>query len=102
MAERSSPFAPRYRLDGQLVDSRTAWLLALVAEELTKARRKFEPFNSPHEGYAVIREELERELWAHVCDNTGRSAEAMDEAIQTAAMALRYVYDLIEWGPSGA
>lgn len=81
-------------------DERTTWLLELVGDELCKARSKFAPFNSPHEGHAVIREELERELWQHVCENTGRTPEAMDEAIQTAAMAVRYVFDLAEWGPS--
>lgn len=30
---------------------------------------------SPHEGWAVIREELDPELWEHVCANTGRSSE---------------------------
>lgn len=71
--------------------------LALVREvglELERAQAKFPAFNSPHEGYAVIREELERELWAHVCENTGRSEAAEREAIQTAAMAVRYALDL--------
>ena len=71
--------------------------LALVREvglELERALGTFPPLNSPHEGYAVIREELERELWAHVCDNTGRSADAEKEAIQVAAMAVRYALDL--------
>ena len=62
-----------------------------VEVELFKAVRKFDPFNSPHEGYAVILEELE-ELWDHAKANTGRSAEARQEAIQVAAMALRYVF----------
>ncbi len=70
-------------------------LLAEVEVELFKAVRKFDPFNSPHEGYAVILEELE-ELWDHAKANTGRSAEARQEAIQVAAMALRYVLDVCD------
>ena len=80
-------------------DARIDWLLGLVGDELYSALRKFPAFNSPHEGKAVIEEELD-ELWDHVKQNTGRSRSAQDEAIQTAAMALRYVYDLSERGPS--
>ena len=78
---------------------RIEWLLALVADELEAAIRKFPPMASPHEGKAVIEEELD-ELWEHVKKNTGIGEAAFDEAIQVAAMALRYVNDLIEWGPS--
>lgn len=78
---------------------RIEWLLGLVGDELEKAIRKHAPMNSPHEGKAVIEEELE-ELWLHVKADTGRGAAAADEAIQVAAMALRYVNDLIDWGPS--
>lgn len=79
----------------------SALLLGLVDNELRRAMTKFAPFNSPHEGWAVIREELD-ELWEHVKANTGGSEKAQDEAIQLAAMALRYAYDIFEWGPSRA
>jgi len=68
-------------------------LLALIDGELDRATDRFDRFNSPHEGWAVIREELD-ELWSHVCGDTGRSRDAMVEAVQIATMALRYVYDL--------
>lgn len=68
-------------------------LLALIDQEFDRATRGFNEFNSPHEGWAVIREELD-ELWEHVKANDGRGREAMVEAIQIATMALRYVYDL--------
>ena len=64
-----------------------------VAEELASAQSKFDPMHGPHEGWAVIREELD-ELWEHVRDNTGRSRAARHEAIQIAAMALRYANDV--------
>ena len=70
-------------------------LLAEVEVELYRAVRKFAPFNSPHEGHSVIREEFD-ELWKHVMEDTGRSAAARAEAIQLAAMALRYVMDLCD------
>jgi hypothetical protein len=51
--------------------------------------------HSPHEGHSVIREEFE-ELWRHVCEDTGQTLPARAEAIQLAAMAIRYVVDLCE------
>lgn len=65
-------------------------IFADVAAELERAERKFPRFNSPHEGYAVILEELD-ELWDEVKANRGRTASARAEAIQVAAMGLRYV-----------
>lgn len=78
-----------------VVDPRLLPLLQEVGAELTKAMRKFPSFNSPHEGWAVIYEEFHKELGDHVWNDTGRSHEARQEAIQTAAMALRYVADLV-------
>ena len=63
----------------------------IVLEEYYRARKKFKPFNSGHEGYAVILEELE-ELWDEIkADNR---AKAHKEAIQLAAMALAYVIEV--------
>ena len=67
-----------------------------LADELDRAMTQHAPMHSPHEGWAVIREELEPELWEHVCRDTGRSAEARHEALQIAAMGLRYVLDLCD------
>ena len=67
-----------------------------LADELDRARAKHAPMHSPHEGHSVIREELDKELWEHVCHDTGRSPEARHEALQVAAMALRYILDLID------
>ena len=74
-------------------EHRVGKVLIEVRSELLNAIREFPPFNSPHEGKAVIEEELD-ELWAHVKANTGRSDAAYREAIQVAAMALRYAVDL--------
>jgi hypothetical protein len=64
-----------------------------IALEVERALGKFPPFNSPHEGKAVIEEELE-ELWDEIKADRGRQQDAMDEAVQIAAMAVRYVLDL--------
>jgi hypothetical protein len=74
----------------------TANLLDLVATELASARQKFPPFNSAHEGYAVVLEELD-ELWTEIRSNqatAGRNERMTKEAIQVAAMALRFLVDL--------
>lgn len=63
----------------------------LVTVELLQATKKFGPFNSHHEGYAVILEELD-ELWDEVKANN--HSLAIGEAIQVAAMALRYIIDM--------
>ena len=53
---------------------------------------KWPPFNSAHEGYAVLLEEVD-ELKAHVWMNQKkRDLDAMRaEAIQVAAMAIKFV-----------
>jgi hypothetical protein len=67
-----------------------AHCLQSVADEVERAEAKFAPFNSGHEGYAVIKEELD-ELWEHVKGNTAYSVEAYNEAKQVAAMGIRYM-----------
>lgn len=63
-----------------------------VRDELMRAEAKHGlMFASPHEGHSVIREELDPELWEHVCNDTGRTVEAGKEACQVAAMAVKYM-----------
>lgn len=66
-----------------------------IKAEIEEARAKHGPMHSPHEGWAVMLEELD-ELWEHVRHNTGRGQDARGEAIQIAAMAVRYIEDLID------
>ena len=66
-----------------------------IAAEVERAERKHPPMHSPHEGWSVIYEELE-ELREHVRADTGHSADARKEAIQIAAMGLRYALNLCE------
>ncbi len=67
--------------------------LFLVRSEFEDAAGKFGTFSSGHEGYAVIKEELE-ELWDAVkSDQADNIIER--EAIQVGAMAVRYLVDLI-------
>jgi hypothetical protein len=70
-----------------------AALLAL--NEARAAGRKWPPFSSAHEGYAILLEELD-ELKAHVWTNQKRRdlAAMRLEAVQVAAMALRFIADV--------
>lgn len=63
----------------------------LALEELSRAERKHPDFHSGHEGYAVIKEEIE-ELWDAVKRDDTLSATV--EAVQVAAMALRFLVSL--------
>lgn len=65
-----------------------------VMRELMRAQSRFPAFNSAHEGYAVILEELD-ELWDEVkLNQSKRNVSSMaEEAIQVAAMAMRFLFD---------
>jgi hypothetical protein len=62
-----------------------------VLIEVRRATAIHGKFNSTHEGYAVILEELD-ELWHAVKRNNRQQSIA--EAYQVAAMAIRFIADL--------
>lgn len=64
-----------------------------VEEEFYRATSNFGAFNSPHEGYAVIKEELD-ELWDEIKKKDSDLDAMRKEAIQVAAMAMRFVDDV--------
>ena len=71
-------------------------VLVEVLTELTRARTKHpKAFNSSHEGYAVLLEEVD-ELWQEVkAQSDERRYMAMrKECIQIAAMCLRFIDDV--------
>ena len=72
-------------------------LTRLVAAELERAQDMHAPLSSCHEAYAVIVEEVE-ELWDEVKKKREhRDTEHMRrEAIQIAAMALRFIHDVLD------
>ncbi len=65
-----------------------------MVEEVIAARAKYPAFNSPHEGYAVLLEEV-TELQAEVFKKKEkRDLENMrKEAEQVGAMAIRFIQD---------
>jgi len=67
-----------------------------IEEEFVKATRRYGEFNSDHEGFAVLREEVD-ELWDSVKlkqTHPERNILMEKEAIQVGAMALRFLHDM--------
>lgn len=73
----------------------------LVVAELRKARSVHKPVNSPHEGYAVIQEELD-EYWDLVKSKSPSGYAMLLELVQTAAMCQRTAEDTGLAGQFGA
>lgn len=67
----------------------------LVQAEVERAISLYPAFRSHHEGYAIIKEEVE-ELWEIIKrkPDSVKLEELREEAVQTAAMALRFLIDL--------
>ena len=63
-----------------------------VIEEVFKAMKKHSSMKSNHEGYAVILEELD-ELWDEIKKQHPNNELIRKEAIQVAAMAVRFILD---------
>ena len=72
-------------------------ITADVQEEYERAISINSPFNSAHEAYAVLLEEVD-ELKAEVWKNKiSRDPQAMrKEAVQVAAIALRFIHDVCD------
>jgi hypothetical protein len=70
--------------------------LLLVLNEVEKATKKFPPFNSSHEGFAILKEEVD-ELWDEVKLHDRNYSNMQMEAVQTAAMAIRFLIDMDKW-----
>ena len=70
-------------------------LFNAVYQEFMRARQLHKQFNSVEEGYCVILKEVD-ELWTELRKRGDlRSPENMrKEALQVAAMAVRFIYDL--------
>jgi ATP sulfurylase len=83
------------RIDFNIVTNITSDII----NEFNRATSKHPKFNSRHEVYAILLEEL-NELWEEIKKNHTKSPEAKiaqrKEAVQVAAMAMRFIYDCCE------
>jgi hypothetical protein len=66
-----------------------------VVREFESAISRYPAFHSAHEGYAIILEEVD-ELWTEVKKSPKKRDPILmrEEAIQVAAMALRFLIDV--------
>ncbi len=67
----------------------------LILQEFTRASKLYPQFHSNHEGYAVLKEEVD-ELWDAIKKSKDVKADEhiKHEIIQVGAMALRFLNDL--------
>lgn len=95
---------PLLEQDGE--DEKMFGILDEVRIELERAQSRFGPMHSAHEGIAVVEEEflelreaIYRMKWDASEKNCGPYARDLAhirvEAIQLAAMAVRFVYDVV-------
>ncbi len=75
------------------IRGQNAFYLAKIAAEYQKARKKFPPMSSTHEGYAILKEEVD-ELWDAVKAND--TEHAREEAVQVGAMALAFLEEVYD------
>lgn len=70
-----------------------------AGREAFEASINWPPMNSAHEGYGVLMEEVE-EMWDEIKVNQKRRdlVKLRKEAIQVAAMAIRFVHDVCDGG----
>lgn len=66
---------------------------AEIYAEVKRAVEKFPAFNSAHEGFSVLNEEVD-ELWDEV--RRDDYEKQVKEAIQVGAMAVRFIMDIRE------
>lgn len=70
-------------------------IIGLVNIEIDLANSKYPAFYSTHEGYAILKEELD-ELWDEIKTSKETNANMLqvNEAIQVAAMAIKFIESL--------
>ena len=66
-----------------------------VQTEYIKAVGKHGSFHSAHEGFAVLDEERD-ELWDEVKKRNKSKTDMRKEAVQVAAMAVRFIHDVCD------
>ncbi|WP_407312093.1 hypothetical protein [Desulfosporosinus sp. SB140] len=72
-------------------------IATLVFEELKRANKLYgTSFVSPHEGYAVILEELD-EIFEEIKKKSPDKDRMMEEAIQVGAMAIKFIQSMDRW-----
>jgi len=72
-------------------------IASCLIDELERANRIHgATFTSPHEGYAVLLEELD-ELWDEVKKKHPSKERMLEEATQVGAMAIKFIMSMNSW-----
>lgn len=84
-------------LDGVETNAKLSRILDKVREEVKRAESLYPPMASLHEGHSVLKEEQE-ELWDEIKKSPKKRdmAKIEEEGVQTAAMAVRFLLDLVD------
>ncbi len=72
-------------------------LLFAIRDEAARGRTVYGPHHSAHEAWAVLHEEMD-ELWDEVRKKCPDDEAMVLEALQIAAMALRFIQDICPEG----
>jgi len=68
-------------------------VMMCAREELRRASSKYGAFHNYHEGYAVLKEEVD-ELWDEIKGNQDKD-KLTKEAAHVIAMGMRFLFDLL-------
>lgn len=69
-------------------------IVSIVKNEFDSSTEKYGPMRSAHEGYAIIKEEFD-ELWDVIKTKKQDPQDMLEEAIQVATMAIRFINDMV-------
>jgi hypothetical protein len=83
---------------GEEESKREEKAIHLILGELHFSTNKYGPFNSTHEAYGVLKEEVD-EFW-DAC-KTNNMAAMQGEMVQVAAMAMRFILDAMRSTENG-
>jgi len=83
-------------LDGEETRAKLAKILEKVKVEVERAESLYPPMSSVHEGHSILKEEQE-ELWDEIKKSPKKRdfTKIEEEAVQVAAMAVRFLLDLV-------
>lgn len=74
-------------------------ILEEIEEEFRRASKLHAKMNTPHEGFAILNEEVD-ELWDGVRRKeifNGRNNRLHEECVQVGAMAIRFLHDTVNY-----
>ncbi len=75
-----------------MYEGKVSTVIDEVVAELERATGLYSSMPGPHEGFVILQDRM-GELWEEVREQERNKAAMSDEAIQVAAMAIRFILD---------